>query len=222
MEALTRHQQKVLAALQAFAEAGRAPSLEELAAELGLRSRGSLHKHVRALEQGGYVLPAEGRHRGIRLTDQGQTTGAAAGSAAASGGPAADTLPLLGRIAAGRPLEAVPDPVPVEVPYALRGRGECYVLEVRGDSLQDAGILDGDWVVIESRSHARNGDIVVALIEGGEATLKRIEQTPDGVWLHAENAAYSPIFVHADCLEIQGVLVGQMRRYTASGNGLPR
>ncbi len=79
--------------------------------------------------------------------------------------------------------------------------------------MQDAGILDGDWVVIESRSHARNGEIVVALIDGADATLKRVEQTPKGILLHAENPAHAPLFVAPDQLRIQGVLVGQMRRY---------
>ncbi|WP_019611684.1 transcriptional repressor LexA [Thioalkalivibrio sp. AKL7] len=213
MEALTPHQRRVLEALQRFAAEGHAPSLDELAETLGLSSRGSLHKHIRALEAAGYVKPARGRHRGIRLADGLEGSFPPEDEAAATGSWGPDTLPLLGRIAAGQPIEALAHPEPVEVPQALRGQGECYVLEVKGDSMQDAGILDGDWVVIESRSHASNGDVVVALINGEEATLKRIEQTPDGVLLHAENPAYNPLTVDAEALEIQGVLVGQMRRY---------
>jgi len=212
MEPLTRHQQRVLDALREFVRNGRAPTLDELAAALGLRSRGSLHKHIRALEQAGLVRPANGRRRGLRLTDTGLAH-PAAGPFAGHAEGAENSLPLLGRIAAGRPIEALSNPEPVEVPAALRSRGDCYVLEVRGDSMQDAGILDGDRVVIESRSQARNGEIVVALIDGGEATLKRIEQTPDGVWLHPENPAHDPIHVAPERLTIQGVLVGQMRRY---------
>ena len=212
MEALTPHQRRVLEALQRFADEGHAPSLDELAQALGLRSRGSLHKHIRALEAAGYVQATRGRHRGVRLADD-VLDSPVAGGTTGPGSWGSSTLPLLGRIAAGQPIEALTHPEPVEVPPALRGHGECYVLEVKGDSMQDAGILNGDWVVIESRSHARNGEIVVALIDGEEATLKRIEQTPKGILLHAENQAYAPLLVASDQLRIQGVLVGQMRRY---------
>jgi len=217
MEPLTPQQERVLAAVGEFARAGRAPSLAEVAGAVGLRSRGSLHKHVQALVARGYLIAPAGRHRGLRLTTRAEAAMAAAEADAA---PPPETtaeqwltLPLLGRIAAGRPLEAVAEPTPVAVPPALCGDGDCYVLEVRGDSLVDAGILDGDYVVIESRSHARNGEIVVALIDNSEATLKRIEQTPDGVWLHAENPAHSPFRVEPDDMAIQGVLAGLMRRY---------
>ena len=205
---------RVLEALQRLAAEGHAPSLDELAETLGLRSRGSLHKHIRALEAAGYVKPAQGRHRGIRLADDVLDSPVAEGTTG-PGSWGSKTLPLLGRIAAGQPIEALARPEPVEVPPALRGRGECYVLEVKGDSMQDAGILDGDWVVIESRSHARNGEIVVALIDGEEATLKRIEQTPEQVLLHAANPAYPPLTLVPEQLQIQGVLVGLMRRYSA-------
>ena len=213
MEALTPHQRRVLEALQQFAAEGHAPSLDELAEALDLRSRGSLHKHIRALEAAGYVQAARGRHRGIRLTPD-VLEALATDPGAASEERSSTTLPLLGRIAAGQPIEAMENPEPVEVPQGLRGKGECYVLEVKGDSMQDAGILDGDWVVIESRSHAQNGEIVVALIDSEHATLKRIEQTPNGVLLHAENPAYPPLHVALEQLQIQGVLVGQMRRYS--------
>ena len=216
MEALTPHQRRVLEALQRFAAEGHAPSLDELAQALGLRSRGSLHKHIRALEAAGYVRSACGRHRGIRLADERPVFTDARHPATDADTWAPHTLPLLGRIAAGQPIEALAHPEPVEVPAHLRGHGECYVLEVKGDSMQDVGILDGDWVVIESRSHARNSEIVVALIDDGDATLKRIEQTPDGVLLHAANPAYAPLLVAPDQVRIQGVLVGQMRRYSSS------
>ncbi|WP_018948483.1 transcriptional repressor LexA [Thioalkalivibrio sp. ALMg11] len=212
MEALTPHQRRVLESLQRFAAEGHAPSLDELAQALGLRSRGSLHKHIRALEAAGYVQATRGRHRGVRLADDVLDSSVAEGTTG-PGSWGSSTLPLLGRIAAGQPIEALAHPEPVEVPPALRGHGECYVLEVKGDSMQDAGILDGDWVVIESRNHARNGEIVVALINGEDVTLKRIEQTPSGVRLHSENPAYPSIHVAKTQLQIQGVLVGQMRRY---------
>lgn len=214
MEALTPHQRRVLEALQRFEAEGHAPSLDELGQALGLRSRGSLHKHIRALEAAGRVQAARGRRRGIRLTAE---VPEPSGVEHAPGSDAWDsnTLPLLGRIAAGQPIQALANPEPLAVPPALRGNGDCYVLEVRGDSMQDAGILDGDWVVIESRGHARNGEIVVALIDGEEATLKRIEQTPQGIFLHAANPAYAPLHVAPERVTLQGVVVGQMRRYPA-------
>ncbi|OIP07645.1 MAG: repressor LexA [Betaproteobacteria bacterium CG2_30_68_42] len=192
---LTRRQQAVYEFLVTHREEfPHPPSLDELAAAMGLSSRGSLHKHVRALVQAALVEPMEQRRRGIRLTAREQAG-----------------LPLLGRIAAGRPIEAIPDARAVEVPDFLRGRGRCYVLDVRGDSMRDEGILDGDLVVIEARSHARNGEIVVALIDGAEATLKRIEQRPGEVILHPANPAFEPLRLRPEQVAVQGVVTGLMR-----------
>ncbi|HKK14954.1 MAG TPA: transcriptional repressor LexA [Gammaproteobacteria bacterium] len=177
-----------------------APTLEDLCRELGLRSRGSLHKQVQALVAAGLVEPMAGRQRGVRLT---------AGAPRSAG----DELPWLGYIAAGRPIEAVPNAQPVPVPPALRTSRPCYVLEVRGDSMVDEGILDGDRVVIEQRDSARNGEIVVALVDGEEATLKRIEQRPGQVILHPANPAHAPQRYRPDQITLQGVLVGLMRSY---------
>jgi len=200
---LTRRQRALYDYLREHAERfAQPPSLDELCRALGLRSRGSLHKHVQALVAAGLVEPLNGRQRGVRLTE--------AGSAGASG---AAGLPLLGTIAAGRPIAALPDPRTVDVPAALRTEQPCYVLEVRGDSMIEDGILDGDWVVIEQRDHARDGEVVVALIDGEEATLKRIEQRPGRVLLHPANGAMRPLEYAAERVRIQGVLVGQMRRY---------
>lgn len=197
---LTRRQQAIYDYLRAHAgELPRPPTLEELCTALGLRSRGSLHKHIQALVRAGLLEPLEGKQRGIRL-------------AAGSDGSGA-RLPLLGRIAAGQPILALEDRAYVEVPPALRTERPCYVLEVRGDSMVEDGILDGDWVVIEQRDHARNGEVVVALIDGEEATLKRIEQRPEGVRLHPANGSLRPLEYAPHRVRIQGVLVGQMRRY---------
>jgi len=199
MPPLTPRQREVLETLRALAREGRAPSLGELCAELGMRSRGSLHRHVQALVAAGLVEPMAGQHRGVHL----------AGTALEDDG----TLPLLGRIAAGRPIEAVADTETVTVPGWLRGRGRCYVLEVRGDSMSDEGILDGDRIVVEHREQARNGELVVALVDGESATLKRIEQRPGEVVLHPANAAHAPQRYHPGQITIQGVVMGQMRRY---------
>lgn len=198
-QALTRRQQAILDHLRAErARHAHPPTLDELCRALGLRSRGSMHKHVQALVEAGYVEPLSGKQRGVRLRDPDDD---------------AASLPLLGRIAAGRPIEALENPEPVEVPAHLRGNGDCYVLEVSGDSMVDAGILDGDWVVIERRDHARDGEIVVALVDGEEATLKRIEQTPGACILHPASSHHAPLRYAPEQVRIQGVLVGQMRAY---------
>ena len=158
-----------------------------------------MHKHIQALVSSGLIEPLNGLQRGIRLAEVSTES--------------LDCLPFLGTIAAGRPIEAIENPEPVQVPDFLRGNGDCYVLKVRGDSMVDAGILDGDWVVIEKRSHARNGEIVVALIDQREATLKRIQQEADRVLLIPENEGMEPQVYEPDRVTIQGVLVGQMRAY---------
>ena len=160
-------------------------------------SRGSLHKHIEALIQAGFVEPMDGKRRGVRLTTHADDR----------------HLPLLGRIAAGRPIEAINNPELVEVPQHLRGKHGSYVLEVKGDSMIEAGIMDGDWVIIEERSHARNGEIVVALVDDNDATLKRIEQRRGKVILYPANSALQPMEYPAGRVQIQGVLVGLMRRY---------
>jgi len=199
---LTRKQQEILDFLRYHADQlASPPTLDELCALLGLRSRGSLHKHIQALVDAGFVEPMEGRQRGVRLI------------AGADDESVQDTLPFLGSIAAGVPLEPVTETERMPVPPNLRTNRPCFVLRVSGDSMCDAGILDGDYVVIESRSDAGNGDIVVALVQGGEATLKRIRQEPGRVTLIPENSTMAPLILAPSQVEIQGVLVGQMRAY---------
>lgn len=198
---LTRRQLEIYAFLKDHLDDfAHPPTLDELCEALGLSSRGSLHKQLQALIEAGLVEPMNHLRRGIRLV-QGDD------------GAEPDGLPLLGFIAAGRPIEAVSTPQRVQVPPLLRTERDCYVLQVRGDSMIDEGILDGDWVVIEQRDHARNGEIVVALVDGSEATLKRIEQRPGQLVLHPANANLKPLTYAPDRVQIQGVLVGQMRRY---------
>lgn len=197
---LTRRQQDVLDYLREHAhEFAHPPTLDELCRLLGLSSRGSLHKHIQALIEAGLVEPMDGRQRGIRLTEEALLD--------------YDELPLVGTIAAGHPIEAIEIPETIQVPSWLRTQGRCYTLKVRGDSMVDEGILDGDWVVIEHRDHARNGEIVVALIDGEEATLKRIEQHADRVVLHPANPTLKPMIYEPHRVQIRGVVVGQMRRY---------
>jgi repressor LexA len=180
------------------------PTLNELRLMLGLASRGSLHKHVKALIEAGLVKPMNRKQTGIRLTDKAteqlteQNTG----------------LPYVGRIAAGKPIEAIENISYMSVPEQIKTTNPCYVLQVKGDSMIDEGIFDGDWVVIEQRTQAQNGEIVVALIDKSEATLKFIEQYPHETLLIPANSSMAAMQFRPEQIEIQGVLVGQMRSYT--------
>jgi repressor LexA len=196
---LTRRQQEIYQTLRDHAEHfAHPPSYQELCRLLGLRSRGSLHKHIQALVQAGLVEPLDGLQRGIRLVEQGQSEAG---------------IPLLGVIAAGRPIEAVTQTELMQVPEELLGKGPCYVLQVSGDSMIEEGIFDGDYVVIEQCDSACNGAIVVALIRNEEATLKRIEQRPGRVILHPANARMTPMEYAPEEVQIQGVLRGLLRSY---------
>jgi repressor LexA len=181
----------------------RPPTYDELCEALGLASRGSLHKHIQALVHAGLVEPMDGSHRGIRLVEQEEPVQESAEAG----------VPYLGTIAAGRPIEAIPQADYLQVPAELTGSKPCYVLKVSGDSMIEEGILDGDYVVIEQRDSARNGEIVVALLNGEEVTLKRIEQTPAEVILHPANIAMMPVAYPHDAVQIQGVLRGLLRSY---------
>ena len=200
---LTRRQQEIYDYLK---ENGylfqHPPTLSELCTAMGLSSRGSMHKQIQALIDAGLVEPMDNKKRGIRLVESDVEFP-----------QSEDALPMLGYIAAGQPIEAISGSEQIAVPPELRTTGNCYVLQIKGDSMIEEGIFDGDWVVIEQRSHARNGEIVVALVDGVEATLKRIEQTPGAVILHPANSAMESMTYSPDAVEIQGILVGQMRRY---------
>ncbi len=195
---LTRRQQEIYDYLRCNAEQFvHPPTYDELCHSLGLKSRGSLYKHIQSLVAAGLVEPMAGR-QGIRLVET----------------PSAEGIPHLGAIAAGRPIEAVAQPEFLPVPEFLLSKRPCYVLTVKGDSMIDAGIMDGDLVVIEKRATARNGEIVVALIDDGEATLKRLRNNHDGsVTLLPENRSMEPMNYPAEQVRIQGVLVSLLRRY---------
>lgn len=195
---LSSRQRAVIEALRECAAELYAPTLAELCTRLGLRSRGSLHKHIQALVAAGLVEPPNGG-RGLRLT--------------AAALEDAETLPVLGRIAAGCPIEAIDPGERIAVPASLRSRGPCYVLAVRGDSMIEEGILDGDWVVVEHRETARNSELVVALIDGREATLKRFERCGSEIRLHAANPDFPVQTYSAERVSVQGIVIAQMRRY---------
>jgi repressor LexA len=205
MDVLTRRQREIFNFLRDNSDGfAYPPSLDQLCAALGVASRGSLYKHIMALVEAGLVEPFMGKKKGgVRLTAQAQSDD----STFEQG------LPFIGVIAAGKPIEAVATIRYMTVPDALKTDKPCYVLQVKGDSMIEAGIFDGDWVVIEQRDYASNGEIVVALIENAEATLKYIEQTAEQVLLLPANANMTALSYQPEQVAIQGVLVGQMRSY---------
>lgn len=196
---LTRRQQDIYDYLHDNAGSfAHPPTYDELCHALGLRSRGSLHKHVQVLVDAGLVEPMAGR-QGIRLVEQASSE---------------EGIPHLGAIAAGRPIEVVAQPDRLSVPDFLLTQSPCYALTVKGESMTGIGIMDGDLVIIERRDTARDGEIVVALINGEEATLKRLKNEQNGsVTLSPENRALTAMSYPAEQVQIQGVLVSLLRRY---------
>jgi repressor LexA len=205
---LTRKQQEVFDfLLQNQDQFAHPPTLEELCAAIGLKSRGSLHNHIKALIKENLIEEPGRKQRGIRLTEYAKEM---------INRPPDDqnVLPFVGFIAAGRPIEAIENITYMAIPEQLKTQKPSYVLKVKGDSMLEEGIYDGDWVIIEQRSHARNGEIVVALVNKAEATLKFIEQYPHEVLLIPANSKMEAMRYHPEQVEIQGVLVGQMRSYS--------
>jgi repressor LexA len=196
----TRRQKAVLDAFRAHLEEhGRAPTLAELARACGLSSVATVHKHLALLEERGFVR----RRRGWRACEL---------RPAAKRQPAPEAL-LLGTIAAGRPIEAVPDERPIPLPPGLSRGRRVYLLRVRGDSMVDEQILDGDYVVVEDRAAARDGEVVVALIDGREATLKTYARGRGRVLLKPANPALQPLSYRPEAVRIQGVVTGLIRKY---------
>ena len=207
MQALTRKQHQIIEfLLQNQSMFSHPPSLDQLCSALGLKSRGSLHRMIQELIAADLIEAMDRKHRGVRLTEKAKELLDAPNDAIKG-------LRYVGVIAAGKPIEAIETMEYLEVPDMLKSDKDCYVLKVKGDSMIEEGIHDGDWVIIEQRSHARNGEIVVALVDKSEATLKFIEQYPDETLLIPANAGMQTLRYQPSQVEIQGVLVGQMRSY---------
>ena len=227
---LTRKQQELLVYLEArLREGGVSPSFEEMKTALGLKSKSGVHRLVQALEERGFIRRLPNRARALEvLRGPVGPAGAAApveagrapdnvirpdfGARRAQGGQGLE-LALVGRIAAGQPIEAIENAEPLVVPAALLGPGEHYALEVVGDSMLDAGILDGDYALIRRCETARDGDIVVALIDGHEATLKYLRREGGMIRLDPANARYQPQRYLPSRVRVQGRLAGLLRRY---------
>ncbi len=190
---------------------GFAPSYDEIRRHLGLASLNAVAKLVGQLRARGALEPAPANaKRALAPRGAGGLGRARYGPGAF--GPAAATVPLLGVVSAGAPLEPLENPEPVEIPASLAGSGERYALRVRGDSMIEDGIQDGDLVVVRRAETARDGETVVAVVDG-EATLKRFHRRGPLVELRPANAALRPLAVPAERVSIRGVLVGLVRRY---------
>lgn len=208
---LTRRQQEIFDYLIANqTQFIQPPTLKELCLAIGLKSRGSLHKHIQALVNAGLVEAVNRKQRGIRLTRQALDYKSVPEIAQ---NHEESVTPFVGIIAAGSPIEALENISYMTIPDEIKTENPCYILQIRGDSMIDDGIFDGDWVVIEQRSYARNGEIIVALIDKIEATLKHIEQYPHETLLIPANKNMQTMHFQPQQIEIQGVLVGQMRSY---------
>ena len=199
---LTKRQREILDFLNEFIQQhGYAPSLEEIGRRFGLSSLATVHKHLTNLQEKGFIKRAWNRSRSVEMV------------AARAGGRALE-LPLLGYVAAGVPIEAIVSNETISVPQDLAGQKDTYVLRVRGDSMIDEQIRDGDFVIVEDRKSADNGEMVIALLNSTEVTLKKFYRDPGGrIRLQPANATMAPIFVDPDSVQIQGVVVGVMRKY---------
>jgi repressor LexA len=201
--ALTKRQREILDYLADYiGDHGYAPSFEEIASTMGFRSLATVHEHLSNLERKGVIRRGFNESRAIEVLTRARAPGVA-------------ELPLLGAVAAGEPIEAVEDRDTIAVPESmLPATGPTYVLRVRGDSMIDEQIRDGDYVVVHGRPSARNGETVIALLQNSHATVKKLYRERDGrVRLQPANAALDPIYVDANDITIQGVVVGVIRRY---------
>ena len=216
---LTRKQSELLTYIQArLAESGISPSFEEMKEALALKSKSGVHRLISALEERGFIRRLPNRARALeilRMPDAQAGIAPAPKPSSASPQAANDVidLPLHGRIAAGMPIEALEGQTTLPVPAALLGPGEHYALEVAGDSMVEEGILDGDYALIRKTDTARDGEIVVALIDDNEATLKTYRKEGQMVRLDPANRRYDPQRYRPEQVRIQGRLSGLLRRY---------
>jgi repressor LexA len=219
---LTRKQHQLLSFIHdKLSETGISPSFEEMKEALELRSKSGVHRLISALEERGFLRRLAHRARAlevVKMPEMKPTVTAAAKKA----GPAKDLpvaandvleIPLHGRIAAGVPIEALEGQNSLSVPAALLGPGEHYALEVAGDSMVEAGILDGDYALIRRTDNARDGEIVVALIDDNEATLKYFRHEGSMIRLDPANRSYDPQRYAPKQVRVQGKLAGLLRRY---------
>ncbi|KKC27596.1 transcriptional repressor LexA [Sphingomonas sp. SRS2] len=220
---LTRKQHELLTFIHdRLAETGVSPSFEEMKEALDLKSKSGVHRLISALEERNFIRRLPNRARALEVLRMPETGVKAPAATAKAKVPASVPqaanenvleIPLHGRIAAGMPIEALEGQSTLSVPAALLGAGEHYALEVSGDSMVEAGILDGDYALIRRVNTARDGDIIVALIADSEATLKYFRKEGAMIRLDPANRAYDPQRYKPDQVQVQGKLAGLLRRY---------
>ena len=202
MKYMTERQRDILQFIRDFQkERGVAPTHREICDHFGFSSYGTVYKHLSLLEKKGLIRRDWNQKRGVELVEKRDEPPAGVRE-----------LPLFGYIAAGQPLEVEVSDETITVPDRLTGRGENYVLKVRGDSMIDDGILDGDYVIIARRERAENGEMVVANVNG-EVTLKRLYREGERIRLQPANSMMSPIYAQARDVAVQGIVIGLMRRF---------
>jgi repressor LexA len=206
--ALTKRQKQIYDYIADFVQRnGYSPSFEEIGGGMGLSSLATVHKHISNLEKKGLLRRGYNKSRSIDvLPPKGSMK-------KMMSMPAPMTLPLMGRIAAGRPIEAIENPETLSLADFTAGSKDVYVLRVVGESMQDEHIVEGDYVIVESTKTARDGEIVVALVENSDATLKRIYREGDKIRLQPSNAKMQPIIVPAQTVDVQGRVIGVLRKY---------
>jgi repressor LexA len=200
--ALTKKQRQILDYVESFVDSyGYSPSYEEIAQNFGYNSLATVHEHLSNLETKGFLRKNYNKSRSLEVVR-------------AEVGALAVELPLLGVVAAGLPLEAVPQEETISVPHDMVRRGNNYVLRVRGDSMVDEQIRDGDYIIVNSRETAENGEMVVALVGGESATVKKFYREPGGkIRLQPANESMQPMYFPAADVQVQGIVVGVIRKY---------
>lgn len=197
---LTKRQKEILDYVRTHVgQYGYAPTLQEIGTRFGLSSPATVYKHVEQLVQKGYLRKAPHQGRGIQLVDPEPVR--------------TIEVPLLGQISAGRPVQALAEPESLNLPPDLVGRKPTYALRVRGNSMVDEHIRDGDYVIVEDRSPRDNGDTVIALLPGGSVTLKKLYREGARVRLQPTNPTSAPLLFDQGEVRFQGVVIGIMRRY---------
>jgi repressor LexA len=205
MKYLTERQRDILQFIREFQrDRGVAPTHREICDHFGFSSYGTVYKHLSLLEKKGLIRRDWNQKRGVEVVDNPEERSAPP--------PGVRELPLFGYIAAGRPIDVDVSDEMITVPERLTSRGENYVLKVRGDSMVEDGILDGDYIIVSKRERADNGEMVVANVMG-EVTLKRFYHEGERVRLQPANSLMSPIYAAAREVAVQGVVVGLMRRF---------
>jgi repressor LexA len=202
MATLTKRQKQMVDYLENYIEEhGYAPTLAEVGEYFGLSSLATVHKHLRNLEGKGFIRRVHNHSRALEIASRN------------NGATAARELPLLGKVAAGEPIEAIEEDNTISVPEQLVRRDNTFCLRIKGESMIEEGIRDGDYIIVEGRDTANQGETIVALI-GDEATVKKYYREADGrIRLQPANPSMEPIYVSEDRLQIRGVVVGLMRHY---------